>query len=89
MHCVLAACGTLVHIVSSLCTARAHRVITACGHDVTTCVRGALTQHGAVGFRVCTDGLKGLKLVSDDDAPTRAPARPRDQMGPLFSPEMS
>ncbi|KAE8898507.1 hypothetical protein PF003_g17669 [Phytophthora fragariae] len=30
MHCVLAACGALVHIVSSLCTARAHRVITAC-----------------------------------------------------------
>ncbi|KAE8882936.1 hypothetical protein PF005_g25480 [Phytophthora fragariae] len=44
MHCVLAACGALVHIVSSLCTARAHRVITACGHDVTACIRGAPTQ---------------------------------------------
>ncbi|KAE8962511.1 hypothetical protein PR001_g26669 [Phytophthora rubi] len=48
MHCVLAACGTLVHIVPSLCTARAHRVITACGHDVTTCVRGAPTQQSTV-----------------------------------------
>ncbi|KAE9284977.1 hypothetical protein PF008_g27028 [Phytophthora fragariae] len=44
MHCVLAACGALVHIVSSLCTARAHRVITACGYDVTACIRGAHTQ---------------------------------------------
>ncbi|KAE8985773.1 hypothetical protein PR001_g22796, partial [Phytophthora rubi] len=82
MHCVLAACGALVHIVSSLCTARPHRVITACGHDVTACIRGAHTQHSHSPLML--SGLGADATCFDQEPETLGPQRFREQVRQLI-----